>query len=84
MTGNTRPTQAQLVLDYITAFGSITQLEAFRDLGVMRLASRVSELKKKGYEIESKPETVKNRFGKKISVKRYRLAEETAVFPDGN
>lgn len=64
MTGNTRPTQAQLVLDYITAFGSITQLEAF--------------------EIESKPETVKNRFGKKISVKRYRLAEETAVFPDGN
>ena len=27
-------------------FGSITQLEALRDLGVMRLASRISEIKK--------------------------------------
>lgn len=68
---NTRPTQAQMVIDYIREFGSITPLDALRDLGVMRLASRISELKKNGYAIESKPETVLNRWGKKTKVARY-------------
>lgn len=70
---NTNPTQAQRVLDYIDQFGSITQLEALRDLGVMRLASRISELKKQGYPIQSDRETVKNRFGEDCNIKRYSL-----------
>jgi len=32
---NSRPTQAQRVLDYIEQFGSITQYEALKDLGIM-------------------------------------------------
>ncbi len=72
---NSRPTQAQRVLQYIEDFGSITQFEALKDLGVMRLASRVSELKKNGYPITGKMDTVYNRYGEKCSVKRYRLAE---------
>lgn len=68
---NTRPTQAQMVIDYIREFGSITPLDALRDLGVMRLASRISELKAKGYKIEKKPETVLNRWGNKTTVARY-------------
>ena len=32
-------TQSERVLDYIKEFGSITQLDAIRDLGIMRLAS---------------------------------------------
>ena len=71
---NSNPTQAQRVLDYIDQFGSITQLEALRDLGVMRLASRISELKKDGYPITSDMETVKNRFGESCKIKRYSLA----------
>lgn len=35
----TKKTQADRVLDYIKQFGSITTLEAFRDLGVTRLSS---------------------------------------------
>ena len=66
-----KATQAQRVLDYIEDFGSITQLEALKDLGVMRLASRVSDLKKQGYIIESKPEAVVNRYGEKCYIKRY-------------
>lgn len=73
---NSKPTQAQRVLDYIEQFGSITQLEALRDLGVMRLASRISELRKQGLPIESDVETVKNRFEEKTYIKRYRLAGE--------
>lgn len=64
-------TQAEMVLDYIREFGSITQLDALRDLGVMRLASRISDLKKDGYLIDSKPEAVLNRYGDKCYIKRY-------------
>ena len=71
-----KATQAQRVLDYMDAFGSITQLEALNDLGVMRLASRISDLKRQGYPIESKVETVKNRFGENCYVKRYSLVVE--------
>lgn len=74
MSKNSNPTQAQRVLDYIDQFGSITQLEALRDLGVMRLASRISDLKKQGYPIKSDMETVQNRFGENCKIKRYSLA----------
>lgn len=65
--------QTERILEYIETFGSITQYEALKDLGVMRLASRVSDLKKMGYPIESKTEAVKNRFGESCHVKRYSL-----------
>lgn len=66
-----KPTQNQRILDYITEFGGITQLEALRDLGVMRLASRISDLKKQGYAIVSKNVAVKNRFDETCYVARY-------------
>ena len=66
-------TQAERILDYIDEFGSITQLEALRDLGIMRLASRISDLKRNGYPIKSEIETVKNRFGENSHIKRYSL-----------
>jgi len=72
---NSKPTQAQRVLEYIKTFGSITQLEALRDLGVMRLASRISELKKDNYPIKSEVEMVKNRFDESCYIKRYSLQE---------
>ena len=63
-------TQTQRVLDYIRENGSITQLEALKELGVMRLASRISDLKRQGFKIISKPETVLTRYGKTY-IKRY-------------
>lgn len=66
-------TQAQRVLDYIDQFGSITQFEAMQDLGVMRLASRISDLKKDGYPIQSEVVAVKNRFEENCYIKRYSL-----------
>lgn len=72
---HSKPTQNERILAYIDEFGSITQLEAQRDLGVMRLASRVCDLRKKGYNIVSERETVKNRWGEDCPIKRYRLEE---------
>lgn len=68
-----KKTQAQRVLDYIDDFGSITQFEAIRDLGVMRLASRVSDLKKMGYPIKGEMVAVKNRYEETCYIKRYSL-----------
>ena len=69
-----KPTQNQRILDYMSEFGSITQLEALQDLGIMRLASRISDLKRLGYPIESRTEAVKNRFEETCHIKRYSLA----------
>lgn len=68
-----KTTQKELILDYINEFGSITPLEAIRDLGVYRLASRISDLKKLGYPIATKLESVPNRRGKKSNIARYSL-----------
>lgn len=72
---DSKPTQNERILDYIEEFGSITQLEALRDLGVMRLASRISDLRRKGYNIVSKTEAVKNRHEEICYIKRYSLGE---------
>tara|TARA_R100001163_G_C5067694_1_gene207016 strand:+ start:4065 stop:4298 length:234 start_codon:yes stop_codon:yes gene_type:complete len=48
-----RSTHLTRTLDYLNEFGSITTLEAFRDLGNTRLSSTIFLLRKKGHEIES-------------------------------
>jgi len=68
-----KPTQNERIISYMNQFGSITQLEALQDLGVMRLASRISDLRRLGYPIVSDTETVKNRYGEKCHIKRYRM-----------
>ena len=73
-----KATQAERVLAYIERYGSITQYEAMLDLGVMRLAARISDLKKDGYPIKDEMVAVKNRFEENCYVKRYSLE-----VPDG-
>lgn len=65
--------QADRVRDYIAEFGSITQLEALRDLGVMRLASRITDLRKEGVAIKCERIPVKTRCGVSY-VARYSFA----------
>ena len=74
---NSKPTQNQRILEYIEQFGSITQLDALRDLGVMRLASRISDLRRGGVKIVSTTEAVENRYGEKCHIKRYSFGEAT-------
>lgn len=73
---HSRPKQVERIVDYMNQFGSITQFEAMRDLGVMRLASRMSELQKMGFPIEDTMIPVKNRFGETCYIKQYRLGKE--------
>ena len=63
--------QTQKILDYIDRFGSITPLDAMRDLGVMRLAARIQDLERQGIAITSKLESGVNRLGEKTHYARY-------------
>ena len=66
-----KATQAERILAYIREFGSITPLEAIRDIGCYRLSARISDLRKAGYNIASEPFTVKNRYGGISRVAKY-------------
>ena len=74
MNANTKPTQRERVKRYMEDFGSITQLDAIRDLGVLRLSARIMELKQSGLPIEGKFEKVKNRYNEAVQIKRYAIA----------
>lgn len=68
---NKNPTQCDMVLQYLKDFGSITQLEALQDLGIMRLASRVSEINKFNKIIKTEFVYSTNRYGKPIKFAKY-------------
>lgn len=71
-----KPTQNERILEYIEQFGSITQIDALQDIGCMRLASRISDLRRLGYNIVSEIITVKNRYGETCHIKRYKFGEQ--------
>ena len=66
-------TQNERIIQYMTDFGSISTMEAFTELGVTRLASRIHELTGNGYSINKKMESAKNRYGESVSYMRYSL-----------
>lgn len=64
--------QELLVMDYIRKHGSITSKEAADELGVTRLSAIIWKLvHNRGFEILSKDETEKNRFGVVCVYRRY-------------
>ena len=67
-------TQHERILDYIDRFGSITPMDAFMDLGITKLATRIGEISRAGHRIEKKVEFAENRFGQKVHYMRYKKA----------
>ena len=62
------------ILWYIDSFGSITPMEAFNELGITKLATRISEMRVLGIQFDQDYEGRINRFGKKVRYMRYRKA----------
>lgn len=61
------------VVNYINLYGSITPLDAFRDLGITKLATIVSQLKRLCFVFYQNFESSKNRFGEPCHYMRYWL-----------
>lgn len=62
------------ILWYIFKFGSISPMEAFNELGITKLSTRISEMKMLGISFNQDYEGRVNRFGKKVRYMRYRKA----------
>ena len=67
-------TQGQRILEYIDTHGSITPMEAYEELGITKLATRISELRRDGEQIQKRYVSGTNRFGEKIQYMEYRRA----------
>lgn len=68
-------TQTEKVMKYMEQYGSITSAEALSELGIMRLASRISDLKQMGVNVKSVLIKDRNRFGEPIRYARYFIAK---------
>lgn len=64
--------QKERIIEYMNQHGSISSMEAMRELGVMRLGARIFEIAE-DYEVIRETEVAKNRFGEKTYYTRYRL-----------
>ena len=64
-------TQREAIINYITEFGSITPMEAFADLGITKLATRVSEMRRDGVQFKIETVKSKNRYGKTVCFAKY-------------
>lgn len=69
----TKINQKQRIIKYIQDFGSITALEAMKDLGITQLGARIDGLQKDGYSFKKVWERSKNRYGENVDYKRYSL-----------
>lgn len=72
-------TQVERIEEYMRRHGSITTLEAMRDLGVLRLSARIYDLRAKGLEIDSDFVKAMNRYGENVHFNRYYFKEEVQV-----
>ena len=66
-------TQCERILRHMEDYGSISSLEAVNEYGIMRLASRISDLKRVGVLISKETVKGKNRYGEATSYARYSL-----------
>lgn len=68
-------TQTEKILNHLQQFGTITAGEALAEYGIMRLASRISDLKKSGVPIGKRMVKAKNRFGESVAFAEYSLED---------
>lgn len=70
-----KQTQCERILRHLRDFGSINPIEAM-EYGCMRLASRINDLRRQGYNISASRGKGKNRYGEPTSFAVYRLVED--------
>ncbi len=67
-------TQCEKILRHMEEYGSITSLEAMQEYHILRLASRITDLKKAGIPIHRDMITQKNRYGETVTFARYSIS----------
>ena len=68
-----RVTQKDRLLKYFQEFGYITSWQAYSELGIMQLATRIFELKECGYIFKKEKVKKLNRWGQPVLFDMYYL-----------
>ena len=69
-------TQRDRVLQYIRDFGYITSWQAYADLSITQLGTRIYELKERGYVFKKERVYTKNRMDEDTHYDKYMLVGE--------
>lgn len=69
-------TQTDRILEFLLEKGTITPYQAFEQLGITKLATRISEMRAAGVKIKREMVTDTNRYGDHVRYCRYSLEEE--------
>lgn len=67
-------TQAQRIRQHLDDHGSISPMEAFSELGITKLATRISEMIRGGEKIQKTMEKGLDRYGNPVTYMRYKRA----------
>ena len=67
--------QTDAVLWHLQTKGNITSWEAIKEYGATRLSAIIFNLRQRGYNIDSIPKTVTNRWGKDTKIANYTYIE---------
>lgn len=65
--------QCRRMIAHMREHGSISSLEAQTEYGIMRPASRISDLRSRGYDISREMVQGRNRYGEATRYARYTL-----------
>lgn len=65
--------QCERIKEWLESGKAIDPLTSWNELGIYRLASRISDLKKAGMQIHKRDKPVLNRFGETCIVAEYYL-----------
>ena len=68
--------QCDRILRHLRDYGSITAIEAISEYGILRLAARISDLRRRGHNITGEIVHGENRYGEPTHYSVYRLTED--------
>ena len=68
-------TQCEKIYNFMMAHGSITARQAYH-MGIMRLASRIADMRRAGIKIKSETVKVENRDGSSTYISKYSFLKE--------
>ena len=65
--------QRDRIIEYMNTHGSITPMEAFTELGITKLSTRISEMTRDGIPISRQMVKGKNRYNEDVKFMEYRI-----------
>lgn len=71
--------QKEKIIDYLMKHGTLTTFDAFTKLKISKLTTRISELRREGYDIQARRIDTKNEDGRHIFYFVYELVDDGTV-----